>query len=76
MREGNKAQTNPIVAATGTDTYVNFEIPFASKMAPAISGKIAIFKKISYKFSFTNHSESCIKIAPAPRLAKDDLKSR
>jgi hypothetical protein len=56
MRDGNKAQTNPIIAATGTDTYVNFETPFASKMAPAISGKIAIFKKMSYQFSITRRA--------------------
>lgn len=70
MRDGNKTQSKPIAAATVTDTYVKFETPRASKMAPAIRGKIAIFAKD--QLSIFNHL--CIKIAPPPRLANDDLK--
>ena len=71
MREGNKAQSNPIAAATGTDTYVKFEMPWASKMAPAIRGKIAIFKRFSINF---NHLYIKLETAPPPRLANDELK--
>ena len=57
MRDGNKAQTNPIVAATGTHTYVNLEMPFASKIAPAINGKIAIFKRLIINFQSLVHKD-------------------
>jgi hypothetical protein len=70
LRDGNKAQSNPITAASGTDKYVNFEMPFASKMAPATRGKIAIFLKISIKFSLAHRAKD----APPPQLANEELK--
>ena len=66
MRDGNKAQSNPIAAATATDTYVNFEMPRASKMAPAIKGKIAINKK--NQLSVFNHL--CIKDRTSTKAGK------
>ena len=57
MRDGNKAQNKPIAAAAGTDTYVNFEIPCVSKMAPAIRGKIAILNESAIKFQSVVHKD-------------------